>query len=505
MNLTIEDIRDFLSSPLEFDLKIDKATRSALAKNAAYLEARGAKQIVYGFNTGFGPMAEHILPPHERIALQYNLITSHAMGAGDPLPDSVVRVIMLIRLVTLLKGNSGIYPDAPELLAACIKADIVPLIPEHGSVGASGDLVQLSHIALALIGKGDVMHKGKKVPAARALKAAGLMPLEIRTREGLALINGTAAMTGIAAIVVLDSLRLLAISELLTSALYEISGASLEYISPEIQAARPQTGQSAVAERMRAILKDSSCMQKSPARSTQHLEKGGIMPLEKVQHIYSIRCAPQVLGPILETFEEALSVVEIEMNSVTDNPVIVTGKGIFHGGNFHGDAVSSAMDKAKISLAKLAMLSERQLNYLMNPKLNALLPAFMNLGVPGKTLGMQGLQFTATSTTAESQTLANPMSVHSISTNNDNKDIVSMGANSALMAKKVADNAYQVISIQAIAIVRAIYFLGIEKRLSTETRKLYSILASKNVLSKEDTMTSEDVAHIEHILRHHFI
>ena len=499
--LTLRDVHNFLSSSAEFSFEISPALLKTLSKNAGYLEACGRKHIVYGFNTGLGPMAEHIIPPADRIQLQYNLITSHAMGAGASLPEHIVRTIMLVRLATLLKGTSGIYPDAPLLLAQFLEHGITPIIPEHGSVGASGDLVQLAHIALALIGKGDVIYKGKKTTAQKAIALAKLKPLSIKTREGLALINGTAAMTGIGALVALDARRLVAISELLSAAIYEISGASREYISPEINVARGQRGQIEIAKRMRAILESSSCLEKKTGDKKDHLERGGTLPLEHVQHIYSIRCVPQVLGPILETCEETARIVEIEMNAVTDNPLTITGKGIYHGGNFHGDAVSIAMDKTKIALTKLSMLSERQLNYLMNPKLNGVLPPFMNLGVIGKTLGLQGLQFTATSTTAENQMLSNPMSVHSISTNNDNQDVVSMGTNAALMTKKVVDNTYQILAIEAVAIVRAIHHLDLTKKLSAQTRGLYMALVSKHLLATEDVLTAEDVAYVENILR----
>jgi histidine ammonia-lyase len=288
-------------------------------------------------------------------------------------------------------------------------------------------------------------------------------------------INGTSAMTGIGMVNIILAKKLLAWSVMLSSMTNEIVEAYDDHYSKELNIVKHHTGQNYVAAMMRGMLKDSKMIH---SRS-EHLYNPANIEYDifedKVQEYYSLRCVTQILGPVYDTIEHAERILVEELNSVNDNPVIDhQNKNIFHGGNFHGDYVALEMDKLKIAITKLSMLAERQLNYLLNDKLNQILPPFVNLGVLGFNFGMQGMQFTAVSTVAENQTLSYPMYVHSIPNNNDNQDIVSMGCNAALMTKKVIDNSFEVLTIQAVTILQAIDYLKCEAKLSPATRSVYS-------------------------------
>jgi histidine ammonia-lyase len=361
-----------------------------------------------------------------------------------------------------------------ELLRDLIDRNIFPCIFEHGGVGASGDLVQLAHLGLALIGEGEVHFDGAIHPAAEVFARFGIRPLSIRIREGLAILNGTSAMTGIGLVNILRGRRLVEWSALLSALTNEIVSAFDDHYSYELNIVKPHPGQNLIAAMIRDLLKDSQMIRSR----TEHLYHPGSLEQEvfedKVQEYYSLRCVTQVLGPIYDTVRQAEKVLVDELNSVNDNPVVDhLNNNIFHGGNFHGDYVALEMDKMRIAITKLSMLAERQLNYLLNDRLNRKFPPFVNLGVLGFNFGMQGMQFTATSTVAENQTLSFPMYVHSIPNNNDNQDIVSMGANAALLTKKVIDNSFEVLSIQIMSIAQAIDFAGCQSKLAPATRSVY--------------------------------
>ena len=360
-------------------------------------------------------------------------------------------------------------------MVTLINEDISPCIYEHGGVGASGDLVQLAHLGLVLIGEGEVIYQDELQPTAEVFNKLGIQPLSIHIREGLAIINGTSAMTGIGMVNIIQAQKLLEWSVLLSAMINEIVEAFDDHFSYELNIVKHHKGQNIIAAQLRTILKDSKMIRSR----TEHLYNPENLNQEvfedKVQEYYSLRCVTQVLGPVYDTICQAEKVVTDELNSVNDNPVIDhANKNIFHGGNFHGDYVSLEMDKLKIAITRLSMLSERQLNYLLNEKLNQKLPPFVNLGVLGFNFGMQGMQFTATSTVAENQTLSFPMYVHSIPNNNDNQDIVSMGCNAALMTKKVIDNSFEVLGIQMMTILQAIDYLGCVPKLSAETLHVYT-------------------------------
>jgi histidine ammonia-lyase len=362
-----------------------------------------------------------------------------------------------------------------ELLTLLINKNISPCIFEHGGVGASGDLVQLAHLALVLIGEGEVIYENEIFPTIKIFNKLGVKPLSIHIREGLAILNGTSAMTGIGMVNIIQAQKLLEWSVILSAMINEVVEAFDDHYSFELNVVKLHIGQNEIAAQLRHILKDSKMIR---SRS-EHLYNPDNLNQEvftdKVQEYYSLRCVTQVLGPIYDTIIQAEKVLSDELNSVNDNPVIDhENNNIFHGGNFHGDYVALEMDKLKIAITKLSMLSERQLNYLLNEKLNQKFPPFVNLGVLGLNFGMQGMQFTSTSTVAENQTMSFPMYVHSIPNNNDNQDIVSMGCNAALMTKKVIDNSFEVLGIQMMTVLQAIDYLDCATRLSSETLKIYT-------------------------------
>jgi histidine ammonia-lyase len=381
---------------------------------------------------------------------------------------------MIARLSSLMRAYSGVHPDLVLLLTELINRHINPCIYERGGVGASGDLVQLAHLGLSLIGEGEVIYGEKIYPTAEIFEKLDIKPLRISGREGLAIVNGTSAMTGIGLINVLLSQRLVNWSVILSCMMNEVVEAYHDHFSEELNRVKDHPGQNHIAERMRFILGDSRMIR----NRSEHLYSGAHVEKEffedKVQEYYSLRCVTQILGPVWDTACQAEKVLTAELNSVNDNPVIDhLHRNIFHGGNFHGDYVSLEMDKLKIAITKLSMLSERQLNYLLNNKLNQKFPPFVNLGVLGLNFGMQGMQFTATSTVAENQTLSFPMYVHSIPNNNDNQDIVSMGCNAALITRKVIDNAFTVLGVQAVSVLQVVDYLACQESLSPVTRRVY--------------------------------
>jgi histidine ammonia-lyase len=451
------------------NVEISNEVLERVTQSFNFLKEFSANKVIYGVNTGFGPMAQYRIKDEDRLQLQYNLIRSHASGTGKPLAPQMVKAAILARLNTLSLGNSGVHPSVIYLMQELINRDICPLIFEHGGVGASGDLVQLAHLALVLIGEGEVFYKGERKATQDVFAAEGLTPINVEIREGLALMNGTSVMTGIGIVNIVNAKKLLDISLKFSAAINEVVRAYDDSFSAELNSTKLHKGQQEVASRMKEQLADSKLVRKRE----EHLytgENNETVFKEMVQEYYSLRCVPQILGPVLDTINYTALVLENEINSANDNPIVdVKNKHVYHGGNFHGDYISLEMDKLKVVITKLSMLAERQLNYLMNAKINEILPPFTNLG----TLGFNFVQFTAVSTTAENQMLSNPMYVHSIPNNNDNQDIVSMGTNAAVITAKVIENAFEVLAIEGMAIVQAIDALNYKNEVSSGTKKIY--------------------------------
>ena len=465
---------------------ISKEAKHLIEESYNFLKEFANDKIIYGVNTGFGPMAQYRIEPEDQLQLQYNLIRSHASGCGEVFDIKTVRAAILCRLNSLSLGKSGVHIEAIELMRNLLNYRITPLIFQHGGVGASGDLVQLAHLALVLIGEGEVFYKGVRRPTAEVFAEVGIKPLQIHLREGLSLMNGTSVMTGLAGVNLYYAEKLLQWTVKFSCAINELVQTYDDHFSEELNNAKQHSGQQDIAKLMREFLADS----KRTRKRAEHLYQGEhneTVFKEKVQEYYSLRCVPQILGPVLDTLQHTQRIFEEELNSANDNPIVdLPTQQVYHGGNFHGDYISLEMDKLKLVVTRMAMLAERQLNYLLNPKINELLPPFVNAGKLGFNFGMQGVQFTATSTTAECQTLSTSMYVHSIPNNNDNQDIVSMGTNAATLTRKVIENAFQVLAVEAITIAQAIDILGCYDELSSTTQKWYNEIREIIPFFKED-------------------
>lgn len=497
--LSLADFSDIL-----FKNKTVTIPSSALEKikvNFQFLQQFSSNKLIYGINTGFGPMAQYKVSEENLLKLQYNLIRSHSSGNGALLSPILVKGLMVARLNSLMQAYSGVHTDVVELLQHLINKNVTPCIYEHGGVGASGDLVQLAHLGLVLIGEGEVIFEGEIQPTGFVFDKLNIKPLTIHVREGLAIINGTSAMTGIGMVNIIQAQKLLGWSAMFSAMTNEVVEAYDDSYSHELNIVKHHKGQNKVAKILRDILNGSKMIRSRTDHLYQPSHIDHDVFEDKVQEYYSLRCVTQVLGPVYDTITHAETVLVDELNSVNDNPVIDhINQNVFHGGNFHGDYVSLEMDKLKIAITKLSMLSERQLNYLLNEKLNQKFPPFLNLGVLGLNFGMQGVQFTATSTVAENQTLSFPMYVHSIPNNNDNQDIVSMGCNAALMTRKVIDNSFAVLSIQLMTILQAIDYLNCQTKLALHTLALYN--EARNIFPKfiEDEPKYKDLEKIKNYL-----
>jgi histidine ammonia-lyase len=455
---------------------LNKSAVTELDKCYKFLKEYSEKKLIYGINTGFGPMAQYRINNEDRYQLQYNLIRSHASGCGAILRPEFLKATLVARLSSMMKAKSGIHKSTVEVIKEFINHNILPQIFEHGGVGASGDLVQLAHVALCLIGEGEVVYDGKLQSTKKVLSKLDIKPLDVCIREGLALMNGTSCMTGIGMINTVMAYRATKWQIVMSAMVNEISEAYDDHISRELNMVKPHHGQQEIANAMRKILRGSKLMKKRQEHLYDKEVTEDVLD-DKVQEYYSSRCLPQIIGPIWDTIKYTEKVLTAEINSVNDNPIIdYKNEHIYHGGNFHGDYVSIEMDKLKIAITKLSILAERQLNYLLNHHLNKKLPPFINMGKLGLNFGLQGMQYTATSTVAENQTLSNPMYVHSIPNNNDNQDIVSMGSNAALMCNRVIENTFDVLAVHLIAICQAIDCRGIQMKLSPVTKSVYDTI-----------------------------
>jgi histidine ammonia-lyase len=497
--LKIDDVENILFGSK--NISLSQEVEYQIKNCFDFLKQFASEKIIYGINTGFGPMAQYRIDDKSLLELQYNIIRSHSAGAGNPFPDLYVKAAMLARLCTFMQAKSGVHPDLVRLLVEFINRNICPLVPEHGSVGASGDLVQLAHIALALIGEGEVHYKGEWRNTKEVLEKEKLKPFDIHLREGLAITNGTSVMTGIGLVNLLYAKRLLNLSVVASVMMNEIASSYDDFMSEALNETKHHAGQSEIARIMREISAGSESIRKRENELYNGKQNGAKKFEHKVQPYYSLRCVPQILGPVFDTLKNALTVLENELNSTCDNPIIdPETENVYHGGNFHGDYVSLEMDKVKIAITKLTMLAERQLNYLCHDRINEIMPPFVNLGTLGLNYGLQALQFTATSTTAECQMLSNPMYIHSIPNNNDNQDVVSMGTNAAWITKAVIENSYQVLSIHFMALVQAIDCLQIQEKLSKQTRMIYDEIRGFFPLFSEDAPKYKEIEQMKQYL-----
>jgi len=418
------------------------------------LVADGA--VVYGVTTGFGDLATTFIEPALAGRLQENLLVSHAAGVGRPFPQEIVRAMLLLRANTLALGHSGCRPLLVDRLLAFLGLGIHPVVPEQGSLGASGDLAPLAHLVLPLIGRGEVEVDGKVVAAGEALREAGLEPLVLEAKEGLALLNGTQMMGAIAALFLADADRLVRTASVAAAQSVEALLGTDVAFAAAYQLARPHPGQVAVAAQLRHLLRESG-LQRSHHGSTH-----------KVQDPYSLRCVPQVHGAVRDALDHLRRVLDIELNSATDNPLVFPGGGVadegavatgggrvISGGNFHGEPIALALDYAKLAVAELGSISERRTALLVDPRLNGGLPAFLATS-SGVESGMMIYQYTAAALASEHKVLAHPASVDSIPTSANQEDHVSMGAIAARHARAVLEGVERIVAIELVVGAQAL-------------------------------------------------
>ena len=479
-DLTFKDIVAIGIGDKQVELDADSIQKCI--KSRDFLEkAISDKKIIYGVNTSFGPMCNKIIDNNEIETLQNNLIVSHAAGLGEPLLPYISLSVLAVRLNTLVKGFSGVRIELLELMKNMINAKISPYIPECGSVGASGDLIHLAHMSLAIIGKGNVYLDKELVTAEEAFERTGLQPIKLSYKEGLALMNGTAAMTAIAAFALFGANKLLNIACVNAAFAIEIFGGIDDAFDMDLHNVKPHPGQIGISKIIKELYDGTKniTLRKEMHGKIREQSNGDGPVFEtniNVQDVYSIRCTPQILAPVHEALVAAIKTVEIEANSSNDNPIIIPDKNkIIHGGNFHGQSISFAMDSVCIAMSTLCNLSERRTNKLLDKNLNEGLPEHLIPGEVGLTMGFMGAQYLATSTTAENRHLANPMSVNSISSNASNQDVVSMGTVAARKAFKIVSNAKHIITLEILADLQALSFRNAD-RMGKGTTKIYEIL-----------------------------
>jgi len=430
---------------------ISTAAKKKITKCRKIVESIVDKNVVrYGINTGFGKFSNVVIDRKDTAQLQKKIVLSHAVGVGKPLAEDVVKGIMVLKLNSFLQGFSGVRLKVAETLEGMINKSVIPFIPEKGSVGASGDLAPLSHMALVMTGQGKAHYKGKLISGKEAMEKAGIPVLELKQKEGLAILNGTQVMTSIAAISLLKAENLIKTADIAGAMSLDALKGSLSAFDERIHKARPHKGQIATAVNFRKLLKDSELL-----HSHQNCEK--------VQDAYSLRCIPQVHGAVRDTFNHVKNVIETEMNSVTDNPLVFEkGHDVLSGGNFHGEPVAFAMDFLAIAVSELASISERRIAYMVDPATSDGLPAFLT-DRGGLNSGFMMTQVTAAALVSENKVLSHPASVDSIPTSANKEDHVSMGTHAARKCLDIIENVKNVLAIELLCSAQALEFRGAEK------------------------------------------
>jgi len=421
----------------------DRGRERVARARAAVVEVLERGDVVYGVTTGFGKLSE-VAIPHDRLReLQVNLVRSHASGVGPLLPEREVRAMMLLRANVIAKGYSGGRAELIDLLTGMLNAGVTPEVPEQGSVGASGDLAPLAHLAGAMIGEGIVRRDGTRGPSADVLRAAGLRPVVLEPKEGITLINGTQAHTAIASLALVDALRIWRAAHVAGAMSLEgLMGTPVAF-DERIQAARGQVGQIESAELLRALLSDSEIRESHRTGDP------------RVQDAYALRCMPQVHGPVLDALAFAESVIARELNAATDNPLVMDGSEMLSGGNFHGQAVALVLDVMAIALANLATIAERRIDRVLHPDLNHGLPAFLARDA-GVNSGFMMAQVTAAALASECKVLAHPASVDTIPTGGGKEDVVPMAMGAAWKLRRSVENVRNVLAIELMCGAQAV-------------------------------------------------
>lgn len=453
-------------------------------------DALHSGEVVYGITTGFGKLCNATISKEESHILQENLLRSHAVGVGDVLPKDVVRAAMLLRINSLAAGHSGIRHTTVETLIELLNRDIIPVVPEKGSLGASGDLAPLAHISLALIGEGDVFYEGERIPTSEALELEGITPVDLAAKEGLALINGTQIMTAIMALQLHDAQHLLKIADIAGAMAVEaLKGTDTAFL-PQIQLLRPHQGQIECAENVLSLLDQSEIR-------LSHID------CPKVQDAYSLRCIPQVHGASRDAIIHAIKVVEIEMNAVTDNPLVFPqSKRILSGGNFHGQPIALVADYCSCAMAEIGNISERRINRYLDPTLSDL-PAFL-VENSGLNSGYMIPQYTAASLVSENKGLAHPASVDSVPVCANQEDHVSMGTIGARQFAQIMANVRHILAIELLCACQALDF-HLPMKLGKGTSKAHKTIRKEVKGLSEDRMIIQDIERIVSIIEKGFI
>jgi histidine ammonia-lyase len=483
--LTIDDVWDVAVSRRPAALGDLGRERASAART--FLESQVGDHT-YGVNTGFGRFVSESIPPEQAEELQLRLLRSHACGVGEPYPDDVVRAAMLLRANALAKGFSGARVETIELLVAALVAGVVPRVPSRGSVGASGDLAPLAHLALPLVGEGEATVGGRLLGGGEALAACGLAPIRLAAKEGLSLINGTQFMTAMATLALVRAGRLARVADVACAMSVEALQATPMSFHPAIHAARPLPGQGRSATALRALLAGSAIVESHRW-------------CDKVQDAYSLRCAPQVHGASRDLLDHVRRTVAVELNAATDNPLVLLEEElIVSNGNFHGQPIAIALDCLAIACAELANISERRTERLVNPSLSDGLPPFLVAREEGLNSGFMIPQYVAAALVSENKALCHPGSVDSIPTSAGQEDHVSMGNGSGLKALQVVANAERVLAIELLASAQAVEFLApLEPGLGVRAARSFVRTLSDRV--REDRPLSADIERVADAIR----
>lgn len=488
-------INDVVRVARQFEqVALGDAARQRVARCRDVMEELAKSKVIYGINTGFGALSNITISSGDLEDLQLNLIRSHAAGVGPPLPTDVTRAMMVLRANTLAKGLSGVRLQTLETLVAMINFRVHPIVPERGSVGASGDLAPLAHVALVLIGEGSAEHGGQTMSGSDALKAASIKPVHLAAKEGLALINGTQMMTSVGALMVHDAKTLVGYAERSGTMTLEVLGGLAEAFDERLHQARPHPGQVRSAQRIRHLLQGSKLASSGEQRVARGLHR---------QDPYSLRCIPQVVGAARDAIEYASRVIEVELNSANDNPLIFTeDRAVLSGGNFHGQPIAIVLDLLAIALATIGNLSERRITRLLDPKLNSGLPAFLvrSSERAGLSSGLMASQYSAAALASENKILAHPASVDTIPTSADFEDFVSMGPGAALKLMRIVENVRLILAVEFLCAAQAAEVRGIEN-LSGASKEAYGLVRKWVPKLEEDREISTDICNLGNALK----
>lgn len=483
-DLSVEQIVAVCRNHAKLELS-EKSRADVLASRKIVDDLVDEKKVVYGITTGFGKFSDVVISTDECRALQKNLIITHAVGAGDPFPEDVARGMLLLRINNLSKGFSGIRLETLQTMIDMLNQGVTPFIPCQGSLGASGDLAPLSHMVLVMLGLGKAWYRGELLDGAEAMKRAGIEPIELSAKEGLALNNGTQAMTAVGSLALYDAIRLLKVADIADALNYEAQNGVMDALEERVHTVRPHNGQITTAKNLRRLLEGSK-------NTTRQGEL-------RVQDAYSLRCSPQIHGASKDAMNYVKEHVDIEINSVTDNPIIFQeDRAGISGGNFHGQPMALSFDFLKIAESELANVSERRIERLVNPAYSGL-PAFLTQH-GGVCSGFMIVQYSAAALVSENKVLAHPASVDSIPSSAGQEDHVSMGTIAARQAAEIGKNVRRVLAMELMVACQGIDLRG-NKGLGKGTQAAYDLVRAKVATLDQDRELYEDINYCEEIIR----